>query len=354
MTGSSLSYRIALSFSADPTQFYVSEVFEDIVDVTPSLVASIRCPADMDCTIRLSVYYSSNLTGEKDVLLAGTSFSRKEILRAVQGKGVFLSDMISEYCPGSKAFVEVIEHMPNVLPDVATVLPSADPEEVQRAAESFLGFDITGKRSPVNPFKQRYLFYGEQDQYQPLVDAEESTWEPHFSAQVSAMFLDNFTAALMRSINAWNMRYELERKRQGRFRSLKEAQQHGWHSVNVTVLEARIGGSRAQRERLRAQQLQAEAAQEAAQAGAAGGNGAAGNARASNRFSTNLAGRNLSIAPTAGASNGPPLPLYNICIPVYEDSGRVEVGDGYGRGNRKVLHDESAPSTFVEISLRDE
>jgi uncharacterized small protein (DUF1192 family) len=159
----------------------------------------------------------------------------------------------------------------------------------------------------------------------------------------------------VRSINAWNMRYELERKRQGRFRSLKEAQQHGWHSVNVTVLEARIGGTRAQRERLRAQQLQAEAAQEAAQAGIAAGNGPGGSARASNRFSTNLAGRNLSTAPGAGANGaGPPLPLYNICIPFYEDSGRVEVGDGHARGNRRVLHDESAPSTFVEMSLRDE
>lgn len=34
--------------------------------------------------------------------------------------GVLISDMISEHCPGSRAFVEVMSPMPNILPDLAT------------------------------------------------------------------------------------------------------------------------------------------------------------------------------------------------------------------------------------------
>ena len=346
-------------YSNDPTQCYISEVIEDSTDISPSLVASIRCPADMDSMIRVSVYYSSSLTGEKDVLLAGTSFTRKEVVRAVQHKGLFISELISEYCPGSKAFVEIMTPMPNVLPDTATVLPSTEAAAVEKAETDFLGFNITTKRSPQNPFKQRYVFYNEQDQYQPQIIAEESTWEPRFSAQIPALFMENLTSALMRSINAWNMRYELERKRQGRFRSLKEAITHGWHSVNVSVLEARIGGSRAQKERYRSQQEQAQSL--LAMVDTNPGASAAGN-RSSSRFSTNITSRQTSSAGSAGAqgggSLGQVLPLYNVCIPVPTDEAegsRMEVSDGNSsaRGTRRVLHDDSAPSTFVDIAIAD-
>lgn len=310
--------------------------------------------------IRLSVYYSSNLTGEKEVLLAGTSFTRKELLRAVYSKGVLVSDMVSEHCPGSKAHIEIMEHMPNVLPDTATVLPSTLPEAVQLAAATATGFNITAPRTPVNPFKQRYVFYSEQDHCCQLVSAEESTWEPRHSALIPAMFMENFTSALVRSINAWNMRYELERKRQGRFRSLKEALAHGWHSVNVTVHAARIGGTRAQTERLKQQQMQLEAA-------LAGENNPSldHNSRTSRRYSTNNSshgGRPMSVAVNSGSNsnnNGPPLPLYNVCVPIrtgdpqYVDP-KVPVLDGVLRGNgKRVLHDESAPCTFVDISVQD-
>jgi hypothetical protein len=350
--------------SSDPTQFYVSETVDDVSDISPSIVASVRCPAELDCTIRLSVYYSSNLTGEKDVLLAGTSFTRKEVLRGVQSKGVFISDMVSEYCPGSKAFIEVVGHFPNVLPDVATVFPSADPTAVLAAQKDFLGFEISSRRYSGNPFKQRYVFYSEQDPYKPLVVAEESTWEPRHSAQIPALFMENFTAAIMRSINAWNMRYELERKRQGRFRSLKEAMQHGWHSVNVAVVQARFAGSRAQRDRLR-QQQQGDQAQAAAAAAGEGQQPGAANSRSSSRYTSTSGVRPLSVvrAATGAESNGgPPLPVYNVCIPMsssptgeagsYSEP-KVEVAEGYVRGARKVLFDESAPCTFVEVSVHD-
>lgn len=338
--------------------------------------------------IRLSVYYSSNLTGEKEVLLAGTSFTRKELVRAAHSKGILVSDMISEHCPGSKAYIEIMDHMPNVLPDIATVLPSAHPDATQLAASTATGFNITAPRTPVNPFKQRYVFYSEQDHTSQLVSAEESTWEPRHSALIPALFMENFTSALVRSINAWNMRYELERKRQGRFRSLKEALAHGWHSVNVTVHGARIGSSRAQTDRLRQQVLQQEAAAAAAvqsgdNGGSIGGGGGGGaDNRSSRRISSNysahsqrpmsmaLGGHSAAAACQAGGT-GPPLPVYNVCIPIpssgdplYVDpkvpvagagagSGGGAGGSSSGGGSRRVLHDESAPCTFVDISIQD-
>lgn len=349
----------------------MSEIVEDTADATPSLVASVRCPAEFDCVIRLSVYYSSNLTAEKDVLLAGTSFTRKELLRAVHNKGVLISDMVSEHCPGSKAYVEVMAPMPNVLPDVATVLPSSDPLALEALQQNSMGFNITSPRSPLNPFKQRYVFYAEANQFEPLVHAEESTWEPRFSALLPAMFMENFTSALVRSINAWNMRYELERKRQGRFRSLKEAIQHGWHSVNVTVHATRIGASRQQTERVRQQQLMQEQALLVAalteQSGAQGGaNGGAVNNRNSARYNRQLSvatDANKGALAGAGGATGPILPTYNVCIPVPEDPDEVtemdvQVAEGaasVARGVRgRVLHDETAPSTFVEVSIQDQ
>eukprot|EP01032_Pedospumella_encystans_P019344 gene19344-21993_t len=366
--------------NSDFTQIFVSELIEDASDVTPSLVASIRCPSELDCSIRLSVYYSSNLTAEKEVLLAGTSFTRKELLRAAHNKGFLVSDMISEHCPGSKAYVEVMSHMPNVLPDMATVLPSADPQAMRLAESDRLGFTITSPRSPVNPFKQRYVFYAENSQpFVPLVHAEESTWEPAFAALLPALFMENFTSALVRSINAWNMRYELERKRQGRFRSLKEAIQHGWHSVNVTVHAARYGATRQQAERVRQQQLMQEQAllvaalAESSQAQQSGSGGAIHNRNSVPRHgarpvSVAVGTHNQAPHPSAGNNSntsgggptGPVLPTYNVCIPVPEETEdgsnlAVPVSEGGGiRGTRgRVLHDDTAPCTFVDVSIED-
>jgi hypothetical protein len=61
-----------------------------------------------------------------------------------------------------------------------------------------LHFDITAPRSPVNPFKTKYVFYAEDNAFTPLVHAEESTWEPRYSALVPAMFMENFTSGLLR------------------------------------------------------------------------------------------------------------------------------------------------------------
>ena len=76
-----------------------SEIFEDNPDISPAVMAEILCPEDHDCKIRVSVYYSSNLTGNKDVVLAGTVFGLRELLRSYK---MFSSVMNSDYCVGAK------------------------------------------------------------------------------------------------------------------------------------------------------------------------------------------------------------------------------------------------------------
>lgn len=79
------------------TVVYTSEPFEDAIlsggenglpigsTVAPSLVAEVHCPEDADCKLRLSVFYSSNQTSGKDILLAATTFSVRELLRVSNG-----------------------------------------------------------------------------------------------------------------------------------------------------------------------------------------------------------------------------------------------------------------------------
>jgi hypothetical protein len=414
---------MGLFYSSDSMQVYISEVFEDVVEVTPSLVAVIKCPSDFDCMIRISVYYSSSLTDDKEVLLAGTSFTRSELVRSMHVKGVFISDMISEHCPGSKAYIEIMKSLPMALPDL--------PRQICTEIAQPVGFNVTGLENQNNPFRQRYVFYNPENNFLPLVDAEEVTWEPQFAALIPALFMENFASALMRSITAWSLRYELERKRQGRFRSLSEAHQHGWHQVSIVVHAARIGDSRARRERLREKQRQQDLAVQAAlayelqqqQQLEVGFNAGEGGSRRSKRFSANPTqsggGNSSNNRPTSVAAGGssmgasgsivgaagrsssseagggggsrdkePVLPVYHVCIPLdttielntnqnsdalaqslniqvldpnFAASGghntlsAIPPGPGGSKsgGAKRVQLDDTAPSTFVDISIED-
>ena len=94
---------------------YSSETFEDISDITPSLIAEVICPEDMDVKLRLNVYYSSSLTNNKDILLAGTTFSKRELIRAVLSMNVLIAEMTSEHCPGPKAYIETVKPLSPIL-----------------------------------------------------------------------------------------------------------------------------------------------------------------------------------------------------------------------------------------------
>lgn len=209
----SFSYRLVFSSES---------LSEDSADLTPSLVAAVRRPGDADVKLRLNVYCQRG-AGGKDVLMASTTFSFKELLREVSAKGVLRSAMISEYCAEATAYVQIFHelHKPLHLSHFSVVAPP---------------------RLNENPLFQRYAFYNQNIAFEPHVLAEEWTMEPRFTAHVAKLYLESLSAALIRSMNAWQVRHDLERKRQGRFSSLDEAFRHGWHSVDICVLASRIGG----------------------------------------------------------------------------------------------------------------
>ena len=93
-------------------QIYESEVIEDAEDVKPSLLAYMKCPenANFDRKIRFYVFYSSNLTNGKEILLAGTSFELRDLLSTT---GVYSpkGGMFSEHCNNAKANVLVLNEI---------------------------------------------------------------------------------------------------------------------------------------------------------------------------------------------------------------------------------------------------
>lgn len=211
---------------------YTSENFEDSTDIAPSLIASVKCPIEMDVKMRFNVYYSSNKTS-KEVLLASTTFSLHELIRNIKSKGELISDMISEYCINAKAYIQIVD-------------------ELHKPLVNNPSFQIVAtERSNENPFFQRYAFYAPHIKSQAHIITNEWSWEPKFSAMLSKLYLENITDSLMRSMYAWNIRYELERKRQGHFHSLDEALNHGWHSIDICVIALRMNRSKANNERMK-------------------------------------------------------------------------------------------------------
>ena len=201
-----------------------SEIFEDNPDISPAVMAEILCPEDHDCKIRVSVYYSSNLTGNKDVVLAGTVFGLRELLRSYK---MFSSVMNSDYCVGAKTIAEISPLFPPVLTSSA-LYPMEPP--VRGAHRS--------------PLIQHFGFYSEEDITSPLVDCQELCWEPRLVYKLPILFLDNISERLVKSVMAWKVRAEMERMRQGRFKNEEEAFRNGWHVLKCTVIGTRFATSR--------------------------------------------------------------------------------------------------------------
>lgn len=275
------------------------------------------------------MFYSSNLTAGKEVLLAGTTFSKRELVRAsaTSGPGFLLSEMNSEHCPGAKAYMEVIKAMPALLGEDT--------------------FCVTSMPKPHNPMRQQYVFYNSEDTLAPIVDVEEVVWEPRYTATVAAKFLDNCINSLDKSVQAWRLRCELERMRQGRFTSLEEALASGWHRVSVTVVAARIGTSKAQRERLHLSY-----------------------SNRNKRTSANPTNRSQSVASTGSSGVHHGLPSYQILVPILDltsapsspkATGKSIVGHGAGPVQPSLQQsqgkarraDDTAPSSCVVVSIED-
>ena len=201
-------------------QIYESEVIEDAEDVKPSLLAYMKCPenANFDRKIRFYVFYSSNLTNGKEILLAGTSFELRDLLSTT---GVYSpkGGMFSEHCNNAKANVLVLN-------EISPIFTNED-----------ISFRSTSNFK--NPLSQEYVFYDvnktSATHDYPVLQAQEMTIEPRLSTQVSLEFLKNMKKEITRSSQAWKERYLLERMRQGKFKTTAEAFANGWHEMEITV-----------------------------------------------------------------------------------------------------------------------
>ena len=200
--------------------FYRSEAFDEVIDISPSLVADIRCPSnESDINIRATVYYSSNKTYGKDAMICSTTFSLRSLLRA--NGSVVAENMTSEYCKGAKIYLEARKPMIPLFHDKAF-----------SAAASSAG--MAGSKSRL---AQKYVFYREGD-ITPCLDAIEYSIEPRLALKVPILFLQQISRSVTGSCSAWEARRLLERHRQSKFDSLQEAFRHGWNELNVTIVEA--------------------------------------------------------------------------------------------------------------------
>lgn len=216
-----------------------SEIFDDNPDLTPAVMVEILCPEGYDSKIRVNVYYSSSLTGYKDIVLAGTTFGLRELLRSYK---LFSSVMNSDYCVGAKTIAEISPLFPPVLTSSA-LYPMEPP--------------VMGAHR--NPLIQHFSFYSEEDITSPLVDCQELCWEPRFVYKLPILLLDNISERLLRSIMAWKARGEMERMRQGQFTNEEEAFRNGWHVLKCTVLGTRFATSRGSDSNSRTQPVSASA-----------------------------------------------------------------------------------------------
>ena len=80
----------------------------------------------------------------------------------------------------------------------------------------------------------------EAQQTVPRLFVEENVYEPRNFAEIPILLLENVSAALNRSLQAWRERREIEMNRQGFFKSHKKAFKRGWQHVSVRVMSTRL------------------------------------------------------------------------------------------------------------------
>lgn len=192
---------------------YESEPFEDVATLSPSLVAEFRNPSDKDCKLRVNVYYNSSLTNGKEILLVATTFNLREFLRCKTP--IFTSQMVSEHCNQAVAYIRRLYPLTTILQN----------KSIQSTSPII---------SKWNPMFQRYIFHSDHEQNQPVV-AEEYTWEPRLTYNVSYKYLLNLSNILTETLTAWKVRLELERMRQGKFLSREEAFLNGWYEISILI-----------------------------------------------------------------------------------------------------------------------
>ena len=299
---------------------YTSEIFGDGVwmdgnIVNPSLVAHIGCPPNSDCQLQLQLCYSSSITSGREIILGEAFFTKLEMLMSISEKGLFSTKMNSEFCSGGGT-AEIMLWDP-----LYSSFQYLEEEKRIKIISPLQKIESSHKNT-FNPLYQRYVIYKESPSAEKMVDLEEYTVEPKFSAKVPFLFMDRFQSTLHRCIKFWNLRIDMEKIRQGRFQSINEAFSYGWHQLTVTVLAARVKTSKAYMQRLQLQLIQQQQLQQVQQVNNVNNSG----------------------------------PMYHIFVPVdgeKDPTTSAIASNHYLTNGRKYLVDESSPSSFVSIYLKN-
>eukprot|EP00605_Chrysophyceae_sp_TOSAG23-4_P001587 GSChrysophyteH1.ASY1.ANO1.1742.1 assembled CDS len=243
--------------------------------IYPQMVASIKCPADMDCNIRLNIHIQTvKLNTGKPIILCGCTFSRKDLIDS--GVSTYNCRLSSEFCVGAKAFVKTIDQMSviganNSIEPYAPVRlagshlkentlyfpPNATDNDTENSTADDTKRTLIGKKDSKhsatrkttsnfpNPMVAQYVFYDSEGAredlsgpHEPIIHMNEMIFEPKRLTDLPVMVFENFKESLVRSLQAWRTRRQLEVMRQGIFKAKSDALSYGWHEIKVTVVEA--------------------------------------------------------------------------------------------------------------------
>ena len=234
------------------TDIYTSETIDGLYTndgIYPHLIVTMKnyISAGQTCCIRLSVFVTSpRINGGRDSYLCGVTINLRDIkehfeLEKVRGPS-YETELMSEYCEDAKVFMDLLRPLRTVGMEKNYIHP------FESKRERFVALD--GATVMPNPLSQHYVLFDSQicsdqdnkeaQQTVPRLFVEENVYEPRNFAEIPILLLENVSAALNRSLQAWRERREIEMNRQGFFKSHKKAFKRGWQHVSVRVMSTRL------------------------------------------------------------------------------------------------------------------
>jgi hypothetical protein len=233
------------------TDIYTSETIDGLYTndgIYPHLIVTMKnyIPTGQTCCIRLSVFVCSpRINGGRESYLCGVTINLRDIkehfeLEKVRGPS-YETELMSEYCEDAKVFMDLLRPLRTVGMEKNYIQP------FENKRERFVALD--GTKVMANPLLQRYVLFDSQicsdkdnkvSQTVPRLFVEENVYEPRNFAEIPILLIENVSAALMRSLQAWRERREIEINRQGFFKSHEKAFKRGWQHVSVRVVSTRL------------------------------------------------------------------------------------------------------------------
>ena len=257
---------------------YRSESFVELgldSGIHPSLVASILCPKNMDCIIKVCVYIESiNLNNGKQTVLAEGNISMRALLQQLSDRekkmslyygsdvmsNCYMSPLKSEFCRNADVVLERLHPHP-IIGYSNPIMPLAAVRgevtlEVQKGKDGKQTDLSKLDTAKPNPLQRQYVFYrrtpenqrdGSKDRMEldnPVLHLHEKIYEPRWITKLPLLVMQNYNRALTNSLNCWRRRRSLELRRKSHFANSQDALARGWHEVRINIVEAKFDCSK--------------------------------------------------------------------------------------------------------------